>query len=428
MEVFGATDAPPVAHSVERVQEADVYLGIFGMRDGTIDPDSGQSITEREYREAKLRNLPCLVYLMDEDTPVVSRHVDKGEDAQKLAALKRELCNASTGHVVGFFRSPDHLAAQVAVDVAKTALMVERGRPLQGLRRRVDHAIERGWKFILELQGSDGGWPYAGGGCNVWDTASSLLALKAANADCDAAIHRAHRQLLRMRNARGGWQAPWETDPDASTTVDTAIAIAALFATGYDEHQDELDRSIRYLRDAQHPSGGWGAGIGTDALSTAATSWAVRALVLAGLSPQAEWAALTREFLLRMQQQDGGWSAGPHAVHSTIGKTKDALVALFVLRLPANQDAFISARGWLERVRGGDASPEAFARIVGVEPNGANPATENVIHFLESSFYIRIPGGEARIRGDLDWLATRRTWGYTPQAVSCLSLYRSWIS
>jgi prenyltransferase beta subunit len=398
------------------------------MRYGTIDPDSGQSITEREYREAKLQNLPCLVYLMDEDTLVAFRNVDKGEDAQKLAALKRELCNASTGHVVGFFRSPDHLAAQVAVDVAKTALMVERGRPLQGLRRRVDHGIERGREFILQLQGSDGGWSYGGGGCNVWDTASSLLALEAANTDCPAAIHRAHRQLLRMRNRRGGWQAPWEASTEASTTVDTAIAIAALVATGYDEHQDELERSIRYLKDAQHPSGAWGAGIGTDALSTAATSWAVRTLVLAGMSPQAEWAERTRDFLLRMQQQDGGWSAGPHAVHSTIGKTKDALVALFVLRLPANEVAFTNALGWLQRVRGGDASPEAFSKTVGVEPNGANPATENVIHFLESSFYIRTPGGEARIRGDLDWLATRRTWSYTPQAVSCLSLYRSWIS
>ena len=50
MESFGADDKPPMEKSLERVRASDVYLGIFGMRYGYIDSESGQSITELECR------------------------------------------------------------------------------------------------------------------------------------------------------------------------------------------------------------------------------------------------------------------------------------------------------------------------------------------------------------------------------------------
>lgn len=87
MEHFGSRpDAPRVA-SLEEVDRCDVYVGIFGQR-------YGSGITEAEYRRARVRGLPCFIYLRGPgDEPVE----DEAPDAERLAALKEELARE---HVV----------------------------------------------------------------------------------------------------------------------------------------------------------------------------------------------------------------------------------------------------------------------------------------------------------------------------------------
>lgn len=48
METFGSDVAPPEINSVRRVRECDLFVGIYAHRYGTIDKDSGKSITELE--------------------------------------------------------------------------------------------------------------------------------------------------------------------------------------------------------------------------------------------------------------------------------------------------------------------------------------------------------------------------------------------
>ena len=61
-------DADAISYSLNMVDEAEVYLGIFGMRYGYVPNDSRnpaqKSITEMEYRRALERNIPMLLFIM----------------------------------------------------------------------------------------------------------------------------------------------------------------------------------------------------------------------------------------------------------------------------------------------------------------------------------------------------------------------------
>src|SRR5712691_4215186 len=55
MEYFGSRPDKPKDASLEEVNRANIYVGIFAHRYGSIDTESGLSITELEYRQARRR-------------------------------------------------------------------------------------------------------------------------------------------------------------------------------------------------------------------------------------------------------------------------------------------------------------------------------------------------------------------------------------
>ncbi|QXB01514.1 DUF4062 domain-containing protein [Aeromonas sp. FDAARGOS 1416] len=115
MEYFGALPGSPKEECLRLVRESDIYVGIFGMRYGSIDPETGKSLTHLEYEEATALKLPCLIYLMDEENhPVYPLHVEVGESAVKLSTLKGLL---RSRHVINYFSSHQELAAKVAQDL-----------------------------------------------------------------------------------------------------------------------------------------------------------------------------------------------------------------------------------------------------------------------------------------------------------------------
>lgn len=117
MEYFGTRPERPIEVALASLRECEIYVGIFGTRYGTIDPDLGISITEAEYREAQRLGLTSLMYLIDEDEhPVTSRFVDVGESARKLAHLK---ALAKSNHLVSFFSSEFELAWKLSLDLPK---------------------------------------------------------------------------------------------------------------------------------------------------------------------------------------------------------------------------------------------------------------------------------------------------------------------
>ena len=117
MELFGALPDSPREECLRLVRAADAYVGIFGMRYGSIDAASGKSMTQLEYEEARALRLPSLVYLLDEATHLVlPGHVETGSGAEKLAAFKTAL---RANHVINRFSSPEDLAAKVTQDILR---------------------------------------------------------------------------------------------------------------------------------------------------------------------------------------------------------------------------------------------------------------------------------------------------------------------
>ena len=110
MEQLPSLDADAIKASLDMVDEADIYIGLFAHRYGYVPEGHSISITEMEYKRAVERGIPRLIFLMSEDVLVLPKNVDKGEKATKLEDLKGEL---KKKRVVTFFETPKDLRGLV---------------------------------------------------------------------------------------------------------------------------------------------------------------------------------------------------------------------------------------------------------------------------------------------------------------------------
>jgi hypothetical protein len=152
METFGSLPNSPKEECLRIVRTCRAYIGIFAMRYGSVDVGSGKSLTHLEYEEAQRIQLPSLIYLLDEERqPILPMHVEFGDGAEKLKALKKTLRER---HVVSFFTSPDDLAARVTADFP--ALAARNGFEVRGgelakivaAQPRVDWLTEERFAFL----------------------------------------------------------------------------------------------------------------------------------------------------------------------------------------------------------------------------------------------------------------------------------------
>ena len=119
METFGSDAAPPQVSSVRRVRDCDIFIGVYGHRYGTIDGTSNQSITELELDEAKRSHsagsvAAILLYLIEDNSPWLSKHTDHGTLAQTGMARLRQ---KASQHTSSFFRTESELLFQVVRDI-----------------------------------------------------------------------------------------------------------------------------------------------------------------------------------------------------------------------------------------------------------------------------------------------------------------------
>jgi tetratricopeptide (TPR) repeat protein len=108
MEYFGSRDETTRRASLDEVDRSELYVGLFAAR-------YGSGITEDEYRRARKRGLPCLIYFKsDASIPDDLRETDPAQTA-KLNTLKQEL---RANHIIGpDFLNPHDLAAKVTADL-----------------------------------------------------------------------------------------------------------------------------------------------------------------------------------------------------------------------------------------------------------------------------------------------------------------------
>ncbi len=111
MELLPARDADAIKVSLEMVDEADLYIGIYAWRYGHIPDGKDISITEMEFDRAVERGIPILVFTIHKDHPLLIDMVEVGDQAKtKLAALKEK---ASKNRGRREFKSPDDLRGEV---------------------------------------------------------------------------------------------------------------------------------------------------------------------------------------------------------------------------------------------------------------------------------------------------------------------------
>jgi tetratricopeptide (TPR) repeat protein len=135
MEHLPAMDADAIEASLSAlVDKADVYVGLFAHRYGYIPEGHDISITEMEYERALQRGIPRLIFLMDDDVPVLPKDVDKGESALKLDALKKRL---KKERVANFFKNPDDLRGQVLHSLGEVKKKFEAAKSEKGASAKV---------------------------------------------------------------------------------------------------------------------------------------------------------------------------------------------------------------------------------------------------------------------------------------------------
>jgi hypothetical protein len=145
MEFFGARANLPIETCLAEVRRSDVLVVVVGHRYGSLAPDLGMSFSEAEYREGQRLGKPCLVYLRDENAPVLPKHFER--DPDKLRLLERWKDALSTRHTIAKFSDPHELALQVAADLSRTIQALEDAE-----RTRSESATQPGTAALAEIQ------------------------------------------------------------------------------------------------------------------------------------------------------------------------------------------------------------------------------------------------------------------------------------
>jgi squalene-hopene/tetraprenyl-beta-curcumene cyclase len=198
-------------------------------------------------------------------------------------------------------------------------------------RERLEAAIQRGVRWTLGMQSSDGGWgafdadntrdicrriPFCDFG-EVIDppsadvTAHVVEMLAGEGLTGAAGARRGLGWLARNQEAGGSWFGRW----GANHVYGTGAVVPAAVAGGVPADDARIHRAIAWLRDRQNADGGWGedmrsyrdpswAGRGTSTASQ--TSWALLALLAAG-ERDADATIRGIEWLARTQLANGNW-------------------------------------------------------------------------------------------------------------------------
>lgn len=110
MEHLPATEMDASSTSMKLVDEADIYVGIFGYRYGYIPRGARKSISHMEFDRAVARGLPRLIFLMSDSHPVQPSDVERGKGAERIESFKNSIRN---DHVVEEFSSVEELRTLV---------------------------------------------------------------------------------------------------------------------------------------------------------------------------------------------------------------------------------------------------------------------------------------------------------------------------
>jgi tetratricopeptide (TPR) repeat protein len=121
MEFFGARPGRPIDVCLDEVRKSDLLVVIVGEKYGSLPSGIGVSYSQAEYEEGVRLEKPCLVYLRDDEVPILPKYVERDPDKLKLLEAWKQTLNAA--HTVAKFLDWPKLAVQVAADIGNVLLV-----------------------------------------------------------------------------------------------------------------------------------------------------------------------------------------------------------------------------------------------------------------------------------------------------------------
>lgn len=128
MEQFVSSPDKSLDVCLSEVRRCQLFISIVGMRYGSVDEQSGKSYSELEYEEAVKNGIPVLAFVIDENKcPILPKHMDTGENADKLKNFKELLNQKYTNR----FKSVENLKELVIRAVTKQLEGTSKEEPKQ---------------------------------------------------------------------------------------------------------------------------------------------------------------------------------------------------------------------------------------------------------------------------------------------------------
>jgi len=221
-------------------------------------------------------------------------------------------------------------------DVDDTSYCMQLLRSLDPDRYRT--AIDRGERYLVDIQNDDGGFPtFAPEGCSeVTMTAAGVNALAPGGARWARAVERGRDYLMRFQRPDGTFERSW-SGAHANAIVRVLRALRGTDGGRAERSLRVERRAMAYLTRAQNPDGGWGQQL-TDASDPISTAYSLLALVDADRDVARE-VERGVEYLLSEQRSHGGFdsprpdSLGPRPLAYDVPALTDAFVLMALGRV-----------------------------------------------------------------------------------------------
>lgn len=94
MEMFNAADEEQWEIIQETIDSSDYYVLILGQRYGSViesGSDAGISYTEKEFRYAREKKIPVLVFIIDDDVAIKPEFIEKDLSGREMPTECRKM-------------------------------------------------------------------------------------------------------------------------------------------------------------------------------------------------------------------------------------------------------------------------------------------------------------------------------------------------
>ncbi len=153
MEMFSAADEEQWEIIKDTIDSSDYYILIIGNRYGTTikdGKDKGMSYTEKEYRYAKSKNIPILVFIIDESVPRQEYQRESKLKYQKK--LQNFIDEVKKDRMIEWWKNSDELAFKVMNALNKQFIKGKRPGWVRANNYINNKELEKAEKNIQELQ------------------------------------------------------------------------------------------------------------------------------------------------------------------------------------------------------------------------------------------------------------------------------------